>query len=516
MTVAADPRWASLRALIGRLASADQPDTFIADCVAALVTTLGASRGLVFLTDAAGATTTIHAAGKGRLLTASEQAEISRSVVRETWRRRAPVLWEPIDPSSGSMAVLGIVAALAAPLRPLLAGDDAAPRGVLYLDFRDAIAAAGAPELELVELSASLLAVVLDRDERLAQVSEDLRVQRRGDRGRISPPTLDELLRFPSLASLRGEVATAVASELPVLMLGESGTGKTLLARAIAEASRRTPLVRAMLGAADDLNTITSELFGHEKGSFSGAIAQRVGLVGFADGGSLILDEVLNLPMQAQQLLLDFSQFGTYRPLGHAAAEPLHSRVRLLAATNGDLDRAVTEQKFREDLYHRLAGIVLTLPPLRERRDEICELAEGFLRRLDPDRDWTLTVAARRRLMAPDLRWPGNLRQLELAMQRARDRALANDGEDVIEIDVRHLEGRDLAASRPAARSDDPAGGWAELELERERRDDRERHLLRRVLDKHKGVAARAAAELGIGRTSLVSRMRTLKINETS
>jgi transcriptional regulator with GAF, ATPase, and Fis domain len=183
---------------------------------------------------------------------------------------------------------------------------------------------------------------------------------------------------------------------------------------------------------------------------------------------------------------------------------------RLIAATNGDLPAAVAAGKFREDLFYRLSGITLTLPPLRARRDEVPELAEGFLRRLDPDRPWTLAVAARRRLVATDLAWPGNLRQLELAMHRARDRAALADPDGTV-IDVVHVDG----ATRPgpvAAADPGLAGGWQALAAERQRLDDRERELIRRALDQHHAVVARAAAELGVSRTSLVSRLRTLGI----
>src|SRR5687767_14987062 len=145
------------------------------------------------------------------------------------------------------------------------------------------------------------------------------------------------------MESIRRELQSAIHGESTILILGESGTGKTLLAHAIAEASGRLPVVRAVLGSSDDLNTITSELFGHERGAFSGALTRRTGLFELAHGGTLILDELLNLPPPAQQLLLDFCQFGTYRPLGYDRREPKRAEVRIIACTNGDIERALAE-----------------------------------------------------------------------------------------------------------------------------------------------------------------------------
>jgi DNA-binding NtrC family response regulator len=224
-----------------------------------------------------------------------------------------------------------------------------------------------------------------------------------------------------------------------------------------------------------------------------------------------VLDEILNLPAHAQQLLLDFTQFGTYRPLGWSRPEPRRAHVRIIAATNGDINAAVAAGTFREDLYFRLSGLTVTLPPLRERRDEIPELAEGFLRRLDPGRDWTLTIDARRRLLATDLAWSGNLRELELTTRRARDRALAAD-RDTTQIDLPHLSGS--GAPRSAAKPDDFGAAWRSLATERERLDERESELIRRALDKHRGVLARVASELGVARSSLQSRLQTLGLKE--
>jgi DNA-binding NtrC family response regulator len=492
----------ALRRLVDRLVTDADDDQLAEHVLAALVDVLGADRGLVLLTDAAGATTTVQARGRSGPLSGREQAEISRTVVHQVWKSGKALLLEPdVGEGSASAQALGIACALAAPLRGLGGADS---RGVVYVDFRDVRVEIGEPERLVFELIADLLALVMAQRRRWVSAEADLAALVR----EAPPPTLDELLRPRAMAHVRGDLETAVVSDLPLLVLGESGTGKTLFARAIAEASQRTPIVRAVLGQADELNTITSELFGHERGSFSGAVAARTGLVAFADGGTLVLDEILNLPPHAQQLLLDFTQFGTYRPLGWAQPEPRRARVRIIAATNGDMEAAIASGRFRADLFYRLSGLTVTLPALRERRDDLPELAEGFLRRLDPDRQWNLTVAARRRLMSPDLDWPGNLRQLELAVRRARDRALVAD-RGTATIDVAHLDSAPPPRTAPTP-GDDVGGAWRELAAERDRLEEHERALIKRALDKHRGVVARAAGELGVARSSLLSRMQTL------
>ena len=281
------------------------------------------------------------------------------------------------------------------------------------------------------------------------------------------------------MRAIKRELESAVAGESPILITGESGTGKTLMAQAIAEASGRRPIVRATLGASDDLNTITSELFGHERGAFSGATTKRMGLVEFADGGTLILDEILNLPPHAQQLLLDFTQFGTYRPLGYSRAEPKRARVRhhrrdqrrsarghpRAALPGGPRTTASPRSRWSS---RRCASGARTSP--RSPRARCASV--------DPARAWTLSMPLRRLLVSPTLDWSGNVRQLERAVERARERAVARDPEATV-LTPEHLESRDVdhasideAQATTSSPPGEPLGTtWQKLQAERGRLD---------------------------------------------
>ncbi|WP_371859634.1 sigma 54-interacting transcriptional regulator [Pseudoduganella namucuonensis] len=218
--------------------------------------------------------------------------------------------------------------------------------------------------------------------------------------------------RSHAMAELLAEAKLVAASDASVLIRGESGTGKELLARAIHRASRRAkaPFIAVNCGAIPE-QLLESELFGHVKGAYTGAVNSREGLVQAADGGTLFLDEIGDMPLLLQVKLLRVLQERVVRQLGSDQGRPVD--VRILSATHRDLDAAMLEGQFREDLYYRLNVITLTLPPLSERREDIGLLATRFLHALAAKYQKTVTGYAPDALEAlTRASWPGNVRQL--------------------------------------------------------------------------------------------------------
>ena len=284
-------------------------------------------------------------------------------------------------------------------------------------------------------------------------------------------------------------IERAGPSHSPVLIDGESGTGKELVARALHRCSPRheKPLVAINCAALPE-SLLESELFGHEKGAFTGAVTAKMGLFEVADGGTLFIDELAELAGALQAKLLRVLQDGRIRRVG--ATKETQVDVRVVAATNRNLAEQVHSGKFRSDLYYRLNVITITLPPLRERRDDIPLLIEHFLN-LPAPRGWDVTEAVRRALYSYS--WPGNIRELANVIERAK--ILADDQR----IDLDHLpeaifdptEFESGASTQPtvSTRTDD----LSVLEHER----------VAAVLEREGGNKARAAKALGISRRSL-------------
>jgi transcriptional regulator with PAS, ATPase and Fis domain len=283
-----------------------------------------------------------------------------------------------------------------------------------------------------------------------------------------------------------------------VLVLGESGTGKELVARAIHVSSRRSnrPFVAINCATLPDA-LLESELFGHVKGSFTGATRDKEGLFQTADGGTLFLDEVGSIPPAMQLTLLRVLQEQEIRPVGGNHNLPVN--VRILAATNENLETLISLGRFREDLFYRLSVIPMDLPPLRERVSDIPLLIRHFLACLEKAHGRRLTLQAEAAAALERYPWPGNVRELENIVSRA---AALCDG-DVITLESLPVKLQILAPEPPAAAAD------AEEEMHstgvslKAFLRDKERAYIRQVLEQHHGDKEVTARALGISLATL-------------
>jgi two-component system NtrC family response regulator len=291
----------------------------------------------------------------------------------------------------------------------------------------------------------------------------------------------------PPMRAVFRTIDQVAVSSAPVLVLGESGTGKELVARAVHERSTRSdgPFV-AINCAVFSESLLESELFGHEKGAFTGAQAQRPGHFEMASGGTLFLDELGEMPLPTQVKLLRFLQELVVVRVG--GREEIKVDTRLVAATQVDLKQAIAAGRFREDLYYRLAIVTIEVPPLRERRRDILPMARAFLDRdLLAESRSPKTFSSAAAIAIESYPWPGNVRQLENHVRRA---ALLAQGAQVTVEDLR----------LPSAASVESLSPGTTL---RAAREATERELIRAALERHGGNVSRSAKELGISRPTL-------------
>ena len=321
----------------------------------------------------------------------------------------------------------------------------------------------------------------------VAKAGEKARLRRENDalRARLDRlhPVKGLVTADPAMREVLGTLERVAASELPVLVLGESGTGKELVARAVhARSPRAAQAFVAFSFAAIPESLMESELFGYEKGAFTGALARKPGLLETADRGVLVLDEVGEAAPAAQVKLLRAIETKEFFRVG--ATRAVRSDVRLVAATNKDLPAEVDAGRFREDLYYRLNGVTLRLPPLRERKGDISLLALHFLKQAgSPKR---LSQGAVGALEAHA--WPGNVRELQMVIQRA---AILGPG-PVLEADDLPLD--PPRSARPSFRQ-----GLTLQELERE--------YIQEVLKRNRGHRGKTARALGIDAKTLYNKL---------
>jgi len=303
----------------------------------------------------------------------------------------------------------------------------------------------------------------------------------------------------PSMEKLKQTIRTVASTQSTVLIYGESGTGKELVARAVHTCSPRAaePFVSINCGAFPE-TLLESELFGYVKGAFTGANQNKRGLFEVADGGTIFLDEIGEMNLTMQVKLLRVLQERCVRPVG--GSDEIAIDVRVIAATNRDLERQVAEGTFREDLYYRLSVIPVTVPPLRERREDLPLLVNHFLKKYLPAaRKNIVRVKPESLLALANYDWPGNVRQLENTIERAV--ALETGDELHVELPVERARARAAAAGVGAdgLSLSIPAGSVLPEGLDMEKYvADIERSLLKSALQQSNGVQARAADVLKI------------------
>ncbi|NIL96261.1 MAG: response regulator, partial [Planctomycetales bacterium] len=295
-----------------------------------------------------------------------------------------------------------------------------------------------------------------------------------------SRPSSEMVGRSAAMTEVFRLIERVGPTDKAILIQGESGTGKELVARALHRASPRADKPMVVINCAALPETLLeSELFGHEKGAFTGAVSAKQGLFELADGGTLMIDEIGEMPVSVQAKLLRVLEDGSMRRVGSLKERRVN--VRLLAATNRDMEEEVKAGRFREDLYYRINVMSLNLAPLRDRQEDIPVLVEHFL-----DPDWQIEPEAMQAMQR--YRWPGNVRQLINALERAQ---ILADDKTIHLYDLPNEVSRATGAEHPAAELTDTALATIERA-----------HIVE-VLQREQGNKSRAAGSLGVNRRSL-------------
>ena len=343
----------------------------------------------------------------------------------------------------------------------------------------------------------------LDRDKVLMAISRALQTRKLAAENRHLKQQIEgryEMVgQSPALAEIRNQIARVAPTNGRVLILGESGTGKELVARAVHKMSHRAnnPFIKVNCAAIPE-ELIESELFGSDRGAFTGAVKTRDGKFLQADGGTLFLDEIGDMSLSVQAKVLRALEQGEFERVG--GAKTFRVDVRVIAATNKNLHAEVEQGKFREDLYFRLNVVPLTAPPLRDRREDIPALAEHFLNAYAEENGFlpkTLSVEARDLLLQYD--WPGNIRELKNLVERL---SIMVSGDTIYPEDLPALDGMTIP-KQPDSFPDLGVGKTL-----RQVREAVERHYIAQALEQHGGNVTRASSALGIERTNLHKKIK--------
>ncbi len=336
------------------------------------------------------------------------------------------------------------------------------------------------------------LKVVLGRAFYLAQIERECQALKEG----AGQDSFEGMLgTSPQIQKVFASIRKVAISDVPVLIVGESGTGKELVAKAIHRLSSRKdkPFIVINCGAIPE-TLLESELFGHEKGAFTGAHIQRKGRIEMAKGGTLFLDEIGELPLSLQVKILRFLQEQKIERIG--GREEIFVDVRVLAATNKDLNLELKAGRFREDLYYRLGVVTISLPPLREREGDLPFLAKDFLEKYSKENGkQNLAFTPQSMQALENHSWEGNIRELENRVKRAVVMAKGH------RITPEDLDLGFLVGDRSS-------------KTLREAIDELEKEMVQKALNRHKGNISKVASELGISRPTLYDLLKEFGINK--
>ena len=351
-------------------------------------------------------------------------------------------------------------------------------------DRNNAVAAVGKGAFDFITkpVDIDILKIVIERARRMCDLEEENQQLRKAAMAGVG----GLVYASPQMLAVQKVVDRAGPSDLSILIIGETGTGKELVAKAIHDVSSRRAKVFAAINCASiPEHLLESELFGHEKGAFTGAVKQTLGKVEIADQGTLFLDEIGDMPLSLQAKMLRFLQDQKFERVGGRI--PISVNVRVLAATNKSLEKMIEDGSFREDLYYRLNGICIALPPLRDRDGDALMLAHHFMRAYSRSHQRNFRGLSEDAIQAiSDFPWPGNVRELENRMKRA---VVMAEGQLITAADL------DLASSDIKTRDLDLRSQTQKLEL----------RLVQEAMAVAQGNVSKAAKLLGVSRPHLYS-----------